>query len=88
MCTARIHVTPLAGNAKGLAKTMQSTQNNYLRIVAGAYKAIPIAALETETYIPPIDLTRLPGWQGSSAPGKALAVGTYRSYSTSKVDDL
>ena len=27
-----------------------------VRIVAGAYKAIPIRHLETETFIPPLDL--------------------------------
>ena len=31
-------------------------KNTCLRLVSGAYKATPIAALETETYTPPLDL--------------------------------
>jgi hypothetical protein len=42
--------------AKGLAAKLQVIQNKCLRTIAGAYKATPIASLETETYIPPIDL--------------------------------
>ena len=40
------------GPAKGLAKA----QNKSLRIVAGAYKSTPIRCLETETWVPPLDL--------------------------------
>lgn len=44
--------TPLAGRAAKLAPI----QNECLRIVAGAYKATPIASLESETFVCPIDL--------------------------------
>jgi hypothetical protein len=39
-----------------MSKDLGSIQNTCLRIVSGAYKATPIRQLETETYIPPIDL--------------------------------
>ncbi len=42
--------------AKGIAAKLTGVQNRCLRVVSGAYKATPIAALETETYIPPLDL--------------------------------
>ena len=42
--------------AKGIAAKLTGIQNRCLRVVSGAYKAAPIAALETETYTPPLDL--------------------------------
>ena len=39
-----------------MAAKLQPIQNKCLRVVAGAYKATPIRALEIETYIPPLDL--------------------------------
>jgi hypothetical protein len=44
------------GKIKGLAAKLRTVQNKYLRTVAGAYRATPVESLETETYIPPIDL--------------------------------
>jgi hypothetical protein len=41
---------------KGPVTKLMSCQSKCLRIVAGAYKATPIEQLETETFIPPIDL--------------------------------
>ena len=48
--------TPGRDSARGLAAKLQPIQNKCLRVVAGAYKATPIKALETETYTPPLDL--------------------------------
>ena len=41
---------------KGLAAKLQPIQNKCLQVIAGAYKATPARALETETHTPPIDL--------------------------------
>jgi hypothetical protein len=38
------------------AAKLASVQNRCLRVVAGAYKATPVAALEVETFTPPLDL--------------------------------
>jgi hypothetical protein len=48
--------TPGRDSARGLAAKLLPIQNKCLRVVAGAYKATPIRALETETYTPPLDL--------------------------------
>ena len=48
--------TPGRDSAQGLAAKLQLTQNKCLRVVAEAYKATPIRALEIETYTPPLDL--------------------------------
>src|SRR6187402_1977695 len=48
--------TPGKDAARGLAAKLQPIQNKCLRVVAGAYKATPIRALETETHTPPLDL--------------------------------
>ena len=48
--------TTTSHTAKGIAAKLTGIQNKCLRVVSGAYKATPIAALETETYIPPLDL--------------------------------
>ena len=41
---------------KGLAAKLQKQQNQGLRTVLGAFKATPIRQLETESYVPPLDL--------------------------------
>ena len=48
--------TEADGKPKGIAKTLSKAQNRSLRIVAGAYKAAPVRCLETETWVPPLDL--------------------------------
>jgi hypothetical protein len=50
--------TPAGGTSKpkGPAKALAKAQNRSLRIVAGAYKTVPIRSLETETWVPPLDL--------------------------------
>jgi hypothetical protein len=53
---AGIWHTPGTISAKGLAARLQPVQNKCLRTVAGAYRATPIRALETETHTPPLDL--------------------------------
>ncbi|EAQ82977.1 hypothetical protein CHGG_10795 [Chaetomium globosum CBS 148.51] len=41
---------------KGITGALGKVQNKSLRIVAGAFKATPIRNLETETWVPPLDL--------------------------------
>jgi hypothetical protein len=41
---------------KGITASLYKAQNRSLRIVAGAYRAMPIRSLETETWVPPLDL--------------------------------
>ena len=41
---------------KGLAAKLQKHQNQGLRAVLGAFKATPTRQLETEAYVPPLDL--------------------------------
>lgn len=50
--------TPTTDNHKpqGIAKQLGPLQSQCLRAVAGAYRATPIRALETETAVPPVDL--------------------------------
>jgi hypothetical protein len=48
--------TEPGGKPQGIARELGKAQNNSLRIVTGAYKATPIRHLETETWVPPIDL--------------------------------
>jgi hypothetical protein len=45
-----------ATKACGPALKLRTYQNQSLRIVTGAYKATPIRQLETEVFIPPLDL--------------------------------
>ena len=45
-----------SGKPKGLAAKLRTEQNRGLRIVLGAFKATPVRQLETEAYIPPIDI--------------------------------
>jgi hypothetical protein len=53
---AGIWYTPGTGSAKGLAAKLQPIQNKCLRVIAGAYRATPVKALEIETHTPPLDL--------------------------------
>lgn len=48
--------TPKGGKPRGIAKDLAKAQNRSLRIVVGAYKATPIRNLETEAWVPPLDL--------------------------------
>lgn len=48
--------TGSTGGPKGVAIRLRRIQNKCLRTVAGAFRATPIATLETETFVPPIDL--------------------------------
>jgi hypothetical protein len=41
---------------RGITGGLGKAQNNSLRIVAGAFKSTPIRNLETETWVPPLDL--------------------------------
>src|SRR5204863_8121637 len=41
---------------KGIAKGLLTTQSNCLQVVAGAYLATPVRSLETETWVPPLDI--------------------------------
>jgi hypothetical protein len=47
---------PTSNKPKGLAAKLQKQQNQGLRTVLGAFKATPIRQLETESYVPPLDL--------------------------------
>jgi len=52
--------TPIEGPKStkpvGPAVKLAKIQNKCLRAIAGAYKATPTSVLETETFIPPLDL--------------------------------
>ena len=48
--------TPVGGKPRGIAASLSKAQNRSIRIVAGAYKATPMRSLETETWVPPLDL--------------------------------
>ena len=41
---------------RGITQALGKAQNESLRIVAGAFKSTPIRNLETETWVPPLDL--------------------------------
>jgi hypothetical protein len=47
---------PTGNKPKGLAAKLQKQQNQGLQAVLGAFKATPIRQLETESYVPPLDL--------------------------------
>ena len=47
---------PKTSKPKGLAAKLQKQQNQGLRTVLGAFKATPTRRLETESYVPPLDL--------------------------------
>ena len=55
---AAIWHTPqgIPGAKKGLTSQLQLSQNRCLRTVIGTYKATPAIVLESEAYMPPIDL--------------------------------
>jgi hypothetical protein len=44
------------GKPRGIAKALGTLQSKCLRVVTGAYKATPVRNLETESFVPPIDL--------------------------------
>ena len=48
--------TESKGRPEGVAKELGKAQNRSLRVVAGAYRAAPIRALETEAWVPPLDI--------------------------------
>jgi len=41
---------------RGITRALIKAQNKSLRVVAGAFKSTPIRNLETETWVPPLDL--------------------------------
>ena len=41
---------------KGIAKGLLTAQSNCLQVVAGAYRATPVRSLETEAWVPPLDI--------------------------------
>ena len=45
-----------ASKPRGPAKALSKAQNRSLRIVVGAYKTAPTRCLETEAWVPPLDL--------------------------------
>ena len=47
---------PSIAKAAGPATKLCTIQNKCLWTIAGAYKATPVESLETETFVPPIDL--------------------------------
>jgi hypothetical protein len=47
---------PAKGKAKGLAAKLQKQQRLGLQAVLGAFKATSTRRLETESYVPPLDL--------------------------------
>jgi hypothetical protein len=48
--------TPPQGQPQGIAKGLAKAQNRSLRVVTGAYRATPTYTLETEAWVPPLDL--------------------------------
>ncbi len=48
--------TAVDRSPEGLAKRLAKAQNRSLRIVAGAYKSTSTRCLETEAWVPPLDL--------------------------------
>ena len=53
---AAYHSPAVGGKPKGIARSLTTVQSKCLRVVAGAYRATPVRSLETETYVPPIDI--------------------------------
>ena len=41
---------------RGIAKQLTTTQSSCLRVVTGAYRATQVRSLETEAWVPPLDL--------------------------------
>src|SRR5208282_574279 len=50
------HIPGTAQAPQGIARLLIPLQTRCLRIVAGAYKATAVRHLETETFVPPLDL--------------------------------
>src|SRR6201996_5113534 len=50
------HIPSRNNKPKGIARDLAAAQSRCLRVVAGAYRATPVRSLETETFVPPIDL--------------------------------
>lgn len=50
------HTPSRENKPRGIARDLATAQSRCLRVVAGAYRATPVRSLETETYVPPIDL--------------------------------
>lgn len=48
--------TQVGGTPRGVVRGLQATQTRCLRVVAGAYKATPNRNVESETWVPPLDL--------------------------------
>ena len=48
--------TAVEGEPQGVAKALAKAQNRSLRTVVGAYKTAPTRCLETEAWVPPLDL--------------------------------
>jgi hypothetical protein len=48
--------TPPGGKPQGVAQGLGKAQNRGLRVVTGAYRATPTHTLETEAWVPPLDL--------------------------------
>ena len=47
---------PKQQTPRGIAKQLTTVQSSCLRVIAGAYRATPVHSLETETWVPPLDL--------------------------------
>jgi Reverse transcriptase (RNA-dependent DNA polymerase) len=47
---------PQKQSPRGIARQLLTTQSSCLRVVAGAYRATPVRSLETETWVPPLDI--------------------------------
>ena len=56
MYRAALWHSPKEKALSGLAGKLAKYQNQGLRQVLGAFKATPIKQLETEAYVPPLDL--------------------------------
>src|SRR6516162_542342 len=50
------HTPTTEGKPKGATRGLMAAQTRCLRTIAGAYKATPVRSLETETWVPPLDL--------------------------------
>jgi hypothetical protein len=76
--TAFHKVTEPGGNAAGLAGSLRKEQTQCLRTVAGAYRATPVRALETETLYLKVELhnskgeSRSQAWDSSSETAAQL----------------
>src|SRR6516162_7063943 len=50
------HTPSTENRPKGVTRGLMAAQTRCLRTDAGAYKATPVRSLETETWVPPLDL--------------------------------